>query len=120
MVAREGLLLSVRGGGHNIAGTALAPGAVTLDLSRLREVTVDPDARTATVGGGALLGDVDRATQEHGLATVLGFFSEVGVGGLTLGGGLGYLCRRFGWTVDNLAGGGDRPRRRRHPPGEPR
>ena len=102
LARREGLLLSVRGGGHNIAGTALAPGAVTLDMSRLAAVTVDPRARTATVGAGAVLGDVDRATQEHGLATVLGFFSEVGVAGLTLGGGLGYLSRRFGWTVDNL------------------
>ena len=68
----------------------------------MREVTVDPDARLAHVGPGCLLQDVDRATQEHGLATVLGFISEVGVAGLTLGGGLGYLTRRFGWTVDNL------------------
>ena len=93
---------SVRGGGHNIAGTALADGGVTIDMSRLREVDVDPDARTATVEPGCLLGDVDRATQRHGLATPLGFISEVGVAGLTLGGGLGYLTRRFGWTVDNL------------------
>ena len=101
--AREhGLPLSVRGGGHNIAGTAIADGGLTLDMSRLREVTVDPEPRTATVQPGCLLGDVDRATQRHGLATPLGFFSEVGVAGLTLGGGLGYLTRRFGWTVDNL------------------
>src|SRR6185436_12034379 len=68
----------------------------------LRHVVVDPDARTATVQAGCRLADVDRATQEHGLATPLGFFSDVGVAGLTLGGGLGYLTRRFGWTVDNL------------------
>jgi FAD/FMN-containing dehydrogenase len=98
----HGLLLSVKGGGHNIAGTAIAEGGLTLDMSRMREVTVDPHARLAHVGPGCLLKDVDRATQEHGLATVLGFISEVGVAGLTLGGGLGYLTRRFGWTVDNL------------------
>ncbi|HEV2922144.1 MAG TPA: FAD-binding oxidoreductase, partial [Actinomycetota bacterium] len=98
----HGLLLSVKGGGHNIAGTSMAPGGLTLDLSRLREVTVDPDARLVHVGPGCLLGEVDQATQAHGLATVLGFVSETGVAGLTLGGGFGYLARRFGWTVDNL------------------
>ena len=98
----NGLPLSVRGGGHNIAGTALADGGVTLDMSLLRAVEVDPARRLATVQPGCQLGDVDRATQEHGLATPLGFVSEVGVAGLTLGGGLGYLTRRFGWAVDNL------------------
>lgn len=98
----HGLLLSVKGGGHNIAGTSIAEGGLTLDMSRMREITVDPDARVAHVGPGCLLKDVDRATQESGLATVLGFVSEVGVAGLTLGGGLGYLARRFGWGVDNL------------------
>ena len=101
--AREhGLLLSVKGGGHNIAGTSLAPGGMTLDMSQMREVTVDAAGRVAHVGAGCLLKDVDAATQKYGLATVLGFVSEVGVAGLTLGGGLGYLTRRFGWTVDNL------------------
>jgi FAD/FMN-containing dehydrogenase len=101
--AREaGLPVSVRGGGHNIGGTALADGGLTIDMSRLRGVSVDPEARTAIVQPGCLLGDVDRETQLHGLATPLGFLSEVGVAGLTLGGGLGYLTRRFGWTVDNL------------------
>ncbi len=101
--AREhGLLLSIKGGGHNIAGTSLAERGLTLDMSRMRDITVDPEAKLAHVGPGCLLQDVDRATQEHGLATVLGFISEVGVAGLTLGGGLGYLARRFGWTVDNL------------------
>ncbi len=101
--AREhALLIGVKGGGHNIAGTAIAERGLTLDMSRLREVTVDPEKRLAHVGAGCLLRDVDQATQRHGLATVLGFMSEVGVAGLTLGGGLGYLTRRFGWTVDNL------------------
>ncbi|HWM11613.1 MAG TPA: alpha/beta fold hydrolase [Solirubrobacteraceae bacterium] len=101
--AREaGLRVAVRGGGHNIAGRAIAPGGLTIDMSRLREVTVDPAGRTATVQPGCLLADVDAATQRHGLALPLGFLSEVGVAGLTLGGGFGYLTRRFGWTVDNL------------------
>jgi FAD/FMN-containing dehydrogenase len=98
----QGLLLGIRGAGHNIAGTSLAPGGVTIDMSRMRAVTVAPDRRVAHVEPGCVLGDVDAATQEHGLATVLGFVSETGVAGLTLGGGWGYLTRRFGWTVDNL------------------
>ncbi|MFC7047243.1 FAD-binding oxidoreductase [Halobacteriaceae archaeon GCM10025711] len=101
--AREhDLLLSVKGGGHNIAGTALADGGLTIDTSSLRGVTIDPEARTVTAQAGCLLGDVDRETQLHGLATPLGFISETGLAGLTLGGGFGYLTRRFGWTVDNL------------------
>src|SRR5512132_4041406 len=99
----HGLLLGVKGGGHNIAGTSIAEDGLVLDLSRLREVAVDPDAKVVHVGPGCLLGEVDQATQAHGLATVLGFVSETGVAGLTLGGGFGYLARRFGWTVDNLA-----------------
>jgi len=98
----HGLPVAVRCGGHNIAGTAHAPGGLTLDMSALRGVDVDPVARTATVEPGCLLQDVDRATQAQGLAVPLGFYSEVGVAGLTLGGGIGYLSRRFGWTVDNL------------------
>jgi len=101
--AREhDLLLSIKGGGHNIAGTALADGGLTIDMSRLRGVLVAPEARTATAQAGCLLGDVDRETQLHGLATPLGFVSETGLAGLTLGGGFGYLTRRFGWAVDNL------------------
>lgn len=100
--ADHGIQLSVKGGGHNIAGTALADGGLTLDMSRMGDVTVDPTARLAYVGPGCLLKDVDRATQKHGLATVLGFVSETGVAGLTLGGGFGYLARRFGWASDNL------------------
>lgn len=96
------LLLSIKGGGHNIAGTSIAERGLTIDMSRMRAVIVDPDAKLAHVGPGCLLSDVDQAAQFHGLATPLGFISEVGVAGLTLGGGLGYLTRRFGWTVDNL------------------
>jgi len=98
----RGLLLSIKGGGHSIAGTSIAEGGLTLDMSRMRDVAVDPEAKLVTVGPGCLLKDVDQATQEHGLATVLGFVSETGVAGLTLGGGWGYLTRRFGWAVDNL------------------
>ncbi len=98
----HGLLLGVKGGGHNIAGTSIGEDGLTLDMARMREVTVDPGARLAHVGPGCQLQDVDRATQRHGLATVLGFISEVGVAGLTLGGEFGYLMRRFGWAVDNL------------------
>lgn len=96
------VLLGIKGGGHNIAGTAIAPGGMTLDMARMRNVVVDADARRVHVGPGCLLKDVDAATQEHGLATVLGFVSETGVAGLTLGGGFGYLTRRFGWAADNL------------------
>jgi FAD/FMN-containing dehydrogenase len=96
------LLIAAKGGGHNIAGTCLAAEGITVDLSRMRGVLVDAKNRLVRVEPGCLLGDVDRATQVHGLATVLGFVSETGVAGLTLGGGLGYLTRRFGWTSDNL------------------
>jgi FAD/FMN-containing dehydrogenase len=98
----NGIPISVKGGGHNVAGIALVDEGLTIDLSSLRGVTVDPVARTATVLAGCQLGEVDREAQLYGLATPLGFISEVGVAGLTLGGGLGYLTRRFGWTVDNL------------------
>jgi FAD/FMN-containing dehydrogenase len=97
-----GAKLSVKGGGHNIAGLCLTDGGVTLDLSGLRQVDVDPGARIARVGGGCLLADVDPATQAHGLAAPFGFVSLTGVGGLTLGGGFGYLTRQLGWIVDQL------------------
>lgn len=100
--AEQEIELAIRGGGHNIAGLALSDGGITLDMSGFRDVVVDPEARRARVGAGALLSDVDRATQAHGLAAPLGFVSATGVGGLTLGGGFGYLTRRFGWTVDAL------------------
>ncbi|MDQ3938416.1 MAG: FAD-binding oxidoreductase [Chloroflexota bacterium] len=96
------LELSIKGGGHNIAGLALSDGGITLDMSGMRDVRVDADARLVRVGAGCTLGDVDQVTQQHGLATTLGFVSATGVAGLTLGGGFGYLTRRFGWTVDDL------------------
>jgi FAD/FMN-containing dehydrogenase len=96
------VLLSIKGGGHNIAGTAIADGGLTLDMSRLKGVFVEPNEKVARVQSGCVLGDVDRETQMYGLVTSLGFVSETGVAGLTLGGGFGYLTRRFGWTVDNL------------------
>ena len=101
--AREhSLTLSMRGGGHNIAGLALAERGLMLDLSLMRGVWVDTTARVARAQGGCLLGDVDRETQLHGLAAALGFVSATGVAGLTLGGGFGYLSRRFGWTSDGV------------------
>ncbi|HEV8125477.1 MAG TPA: FAD-binding oxidoreductase [Gemmatimonadales bacterium] len=98
------LLLCIKGGGHNIAGLATADGALMLDLSLMRGVWVDPAKKIAHAQAGCLLGDVDRETQVHGLATVLGFVSLTGIAGLTLGGGFGYLTRRWGWTSDNVAG----------------
>ncbi len=101
--ARErGLEISIRGGGHNIAGTSVSDGGVMIDLSQMRQVRVDAAARRAYVEPGALLADVDRATLEHGLATPLGINSTTGVAGLTLGGGFGWLTRTHGMTVDNL------------------
>jgi len=101
--AREhGLPLSIKGGGHNIAGLAVADGALLLDTSLMRGVFVDATARIARAQAGCLLGDLDRETQLHGLAAVLGFVSETGAGGLTLGGGFGYLSRQYGWTSDNV------------------
>ncbi len=95
-------LISVRGGGHNIAGLAVCEGGLMIDLSLMKGVWVDPTARTALAQAGCTLGDVDRETQFHGLAAVLGFVSATGIAGLTVGGGFGYLTRRHGWTCDTV------------------
>ncbi|HEX2415312.1 MAG TPA: FAD-binding oxidoreductase [Thermoleophilaceae bacterium] len=101
--AREhGLPIAVRGGGHNVAGTAVADGALVIDLSELREVQVDPETRTVRAEAGATWGDVDRATQPHGLAVPGGVVSSTGIAGLTLSGGLSSQRRRDGMTIDNL------------------
>src|SRR5215208_2486828 len=101
--AREqDLLVSVRGGGHNVSGAATNDGGIVIDLSTMRGVRVDPAARTVRVQGGATWGDVDRETQLCGLATPGGVVSTTGVGGLTLHGGWGWLRRKFGYCVDNL------------------
>jgi hypothetical protein len=101
--ARErGLPLSVRGGGHNVAGNAVCDGGIMLDLSGMRSLRVDADRARASAGPGLLLGDLDRATQRHGLAVPLGVMSRTGIAGLTLGGGLGWLNGRYGLACDNL------------------
>ena len=101
--AREhGLLLAVRGGGHNIAGNAVCDGGLTIDLSPMKSVRVDPAARTARVEPGVRLGEFDREAQAFGLATPLGINSTTGVAGFTLGGGFGWISRKHGLTVDNL------------------
>ncbi|NIM73356.1 MAG: FAD-binding protein [Gammaproteobacteria bacterium] len=103
--AREhDLLLCIKAGGHNIAGLAAADGALMLDLSNMRSAWVDRESSIVHAQGGCLLGDVDRETQVHGLAAVLGFVSLTGCAGLTLGGGFGYLTRRYGWTSDTVLG----------------
>ena len=103
LFAREhAIVSSVRGGGHNIAGLAACEGGLMIDLSPLRGIWVDAAARTCRAQAGCTLGDVDRETQLHGLAAVLGFVSPTGIAGLTVGGGFGYLTRRHGWTCDTL------------------
>lgn len=98
----HGVLLAVRGGGHNIAGNAVCDGGLLLDLSRMKSVRVDPVARTARVEPGVTLGEMDRETQAFALATPTGINSTTGIAGLTLGGGFGWLSRKLGLTIDNL------------------
>ncbi|HEY3208902.1 MAG TPA: FAD-binding oxidoreductase [Actinomycetota bacterium] len=101
--ARErDLLVSVRGGGHAVAGHAVCDGGVMIDLSLMKAVRVDPSAASARASGGVLWGELDRATQQVGLATTGGIISHTGIAGLTLGGGLGHLMRKLGLTVDTL------------------
>jgi FAD/FMN-containing dehydrogenase len=98
----HGLEVAVRGGGHGLAGYGVADGAITIDLSGMRAVDVDASAGSASVEGGCLLSDVDRATQRYGLAVPSGLVSHTGVAGLTLGGGVGWMSRKYGLACDNL------------------
>ena len=100
----QGLDIAIRGGGHNGPGLGSVDDGLVIDLSGLKTITVDPDSRTATVGGGCLLGDVDAATHEHGMATPGGIISTTGAGGLIPGGGIGHLTRKCGLSIDNILG----------------
>ena len=95
------LAVAVRGGGHNIAGNCVCDGGLMIDLSQMKGIQVDPERRTARAQPGLTLGEFDRHTQAHGLATTMGIASEVGIAGLTLGGGYGWLAGRYGmaWTT---------------------
>src|SRR4249919_624679 len=96
------LLVSIRGGGHNAGGLGICDDGLVIDLASIKYTRVDPAARTVTAGGGCTWGDVDHATHAFGLATPSGIVSTTGVGGLTLGGGIGHLSRTFGLTIDSL------------------
>ena len=96
------LLLAIRSGGHNAGGLGICDDGLVIDLGLMKYTRVDPAARTVTVGGGCTWGDVDHATHVFGLATPSGIISTTGVGGLTLGGGIGHLTRKCGLSIDNL------------------
>ena len=101
--ARENdLLLAVRGGGHNVAGTASADGGLVVDLSAMKDIEVDPERRTVRAEAGVTIGELDEETQKHGMATPMGVVSETGIAGLTLNGGMGWLRRKHGTSSDNL------------------
>ena len=106
IAADHGLRMTVRGGGHNVAGRSIRDGSLLLDLSKLRQVSVNSELRVATVQGGAVWRDVDRATAIEGLATTGGLISSTGVGGFTLGGGAGWLMRKHGLACDNVSSAG--------------
>lgn len=101
-VREKDIKFSVRGGGHDYAGNSVCDDGLVIDLSLMNNVKVYPETKTANVEGGATIGEFDAAAQKHGLATTTGTVSTIGIGGLTLGGGSGYLSRRFGMTLDNL------------------
>src|SRR4029453_2284283 len=99
---RAGLEVSIRGGGHNVAGRAVTDGGVMIDLAEMKEIAVDPQRATATAGGGVIWGELNDAASAHGLAVTGGAVSGTGIAGYTLGGGLGWLMGKYGLAVDNL------------------